>query len=74
MKVARKSPDGSITPSDANAVVRGMEVDLALAPLIWVSESEDGNTTVGVSYKVSKIQFTDGPGGKTDEQEIEIDL
>lgn len=74
MKVARKNADGSITPSDANSVVRGMECDLALSPLLWVSETEDGNTTVGVSYKVAKIQITDGPGGKTDEHEIEIDL
>ncbi len=51
-----------------------MECDLALSPLLWVSETEDGNTTVGVSYKVAKIQITDGPGGKTDEHEIEIDL
>jgi hypothetical protein len=75
VKVGKKSLDGTITPSDVASVIRGLEVDLALIPLLWISESEDGIATVGVSYKVGKIQLTEQVGRSgTTEQEIEIDL
>jgi hypothetical protein len=75
VKVGKKSLDGTITPSDVASVIRGLEADLALIPLLWISESEDGIATVGLSYKVGKIQLTEQVGRSgTTEQEIEIDL
>ena len=51
-----------------------MEVDLALSPLLWITETEDGAATVGVSYKVSKILVTDGAtaGAETEEMDVEL--
>lgn len=74
LKVVRKGADGSIMPATSDDIVRGMEVDLALSPLLWISEPEDGNATVGVSYKVSKILITESSTPPVAPEDIEIDL
>lgn len=75
LKVTRKGTDGSINSSSPDAIIRGMEVDLAIMPLIWVSETEDGTTTAGVTYKAVKVQIIDGvPAAGSGAEDIEIDL